>query len=354
MSEWPSHSNPSTETFPEENIAGAKGTDYVNLFELSGDLQDAFRQKAADRRDEIFGKKVFVRGVVEVSNYCRQNCDYCGMRRDNKSLRRYRLTLDKLLEWVLNHRPASITDLNIQAGEDPVAVRELIIPFIKEIRKRTSLGVSVCLGTLSEGEYAALRESGADYYIIKLETGDEEHYSALNAPGTLDRRVAAIRHLAARGWKVSSGFIVGLPQQTHEHVEKTLDLLFSLPLSGCSVSPFIAGDQTPLRDHSNGNLELTLNCLSWMRLQSPHWVIPAVSAMGIVEEDGYERAFKAGANLATINLTPTDPRKDYVIYKRKRLIMTEERVLAAIEKAGCVASKTSLCHHLKNRLPSVV
>ncbi len=306
----------------------------------------ALHQRAGETRDAVFGRKVFVRAVVEVSNFCRQNCNYCGMRRDNRNLERYRLSLDQLLELLLNHRPASITDINIQAGEDPVVVREVVIPLVREIRRQTPLGVSVCLGILSNQDYAGLHESGADYYIIKLETGDEEHYATIHAPGSFSKRIAAIKHLAATGWNVSSGFIVGLPHQTTEHIRKTLDLLKTLPLAGCSVSPFIAGEQTPYAQCPNGDIELTLNCLAHMRLSSPHWVIPAVSAMGIVEKDGYSRAIQAGANLATINLTPSDLRPDYLLYKRDRVVMDEERVLNAIDQAGCAPSKISLCEHL--------
>ena len=157
-----------------------------------------------------------------------------------------------------------------------------------------------------------------------------------------------VEFLPATGWKVSSVFIIGLPRQTPEHIEKTLDLLAQLPLAGCSVSPVIAEEQTPFINHPNGNLELTLNCVAWMRLRSPHWVIPAVSAMSIIDQGGYTRAIQGGANLATINLTPTDTRKNYVIYKQNRLIMDEKRVLNAIDRAGCAPSKTSLCEHLKH------
>jgi biotin synthase len=153
--------------------------------------------------------------------------------------------------------------------------------------------------------------------------------------------------LAAKGWKVSSGLIVGLPGQTAAQIEQTLNLLTLLPLAGCSVSPFIAGDETPLDAAPNGDIEQTLNCLAWLRLHAPHWIVPAVSAMRLVAEDGYLRALNAGANLATINLTPRAVRGDYPIYKRDRIIMDEERVLSAIKEAGCQVSRVSLSEHLR-------
>jgi biotin synthase len=307
-------------------------------------------EQARAVRDEVFGRRVFVRGVVEVSSYCRQNCHYCAMRRDNRLLERYRLRAEELAELIIHHRPAAITDIDIQAGEDPVAVREVVLPLVRELRRHTNLGITLCLGTLSPYEYDQLREAGGDYYVIKIETGDADHYQFIGAPGTLAKRVTAIRYLAGTGWKVSSGFIVSLPGQTPALVEQTLDLLAELPLAGCSVSPFVAGEQTPFVGAPCGDIDLTLDCVARMRLGAPHWIIPAVSAMRLVSEDGYVRAFNAGANLATINLTPRAVRAGYPIYKRDRIIMDEERVLSAIAEAGCELSRVGLAEHLKHTL----
>jgi biotin synthase len=312
----------------------------------------AFQARAAATRDATFGRRVFVRGVVEVSNHCRQNCHYCAMRRDNRQLARYRLAADELAELIIHHRPASITDIDIQAGEDPVAVREVVLPLVRELARHTDLGITLCLGTLSPRQYDELREAGAHYYILKIETGDASHYQLLEAPGTLAERIEAIRYLARAGWKVSSGLIAGLPGQTEEHILQSLQLLTELPLTGCSVSPFVAGEQTPLAGRPDGLIDLVLNCVAWMRLASPHWIIPAVSAMKLVSESGYVRALQAGANLATVNLTPRNVRADYPIYKRARVIMDEERVLSAIEQAGCQPSRISMVEHLRNGAPT--
>jgi len=322
-------------------------TQGVQGLNLNDGAQQEWHVRAGATRDSVFGRRVFVRGVIEVSNHCRQNCHYCAMRRDNRELARYRLAVSELAELILNHRPSSITDIDIQAGEDPVAVREVVLPLVREIRRRTNLGITLCLGTLSSREYDELREAGADYYVLKIETGDAAHYESIEAPGTLAKRLEAIRYLAGTGWKVSSGLIVGLPGQAAEQLARSLRLLTELPLAGCSVSPFIAGDQTPLGSASNGSIDLTLNCLAWMRLAVPQWIIPAVSAMKLVSNDGYMRAFAAGANLATINLTPRAVRADYPIYKRDRIIMDEERVLSAIAQAGCALSRVSIAEHLR-------
>jgi len=308
----------------------------------------SLREKARATRDEVFGRRVFVRGVVEVSSHCRENCGYCGMRRDNRALMRYRLAADELAELIIHRRPSAITDIDIQAGEDPVAVCEVVLPLVRELRRHTNLGITLCLGTLSPREYDRLRDVGGDYYVMKIETGNSEHYDFIGAPGTLAERIAAICYLAAKGWKVSSGLIMGLPGQTQAQVEQTLNLLTLLPLAGCSVSPFVSGENTPFGAVPNGDIEQTLNCVAWLRLHAPHWIIPAVSAMRLVSEDGYVRAFNAGANLATINLTPHAVRSDFPIYKRDRIIMDEERVLSAIGEAGCSLSRIGIADHFRN------
>jgi biotin synthase len=313
----------------------------------TGARQVAMHESAAAATRAEFGRNVFVRAVVEVSNFCRENCSYCGMRRDNRSLHRYRARHEQIAELLIHHRPASVTDVNIQSGEDPVAVREVVLPLLETLRRETSLGISLCLGTLTPQLYDALQEAGAALYIMKFEAGDEARYNAIQAPGTLAERLRHIRMLAARGWFVSSGLIAGMPGQTANDLAADLELARSLPLHGCSLSPFIPGDDTPLAGESAANPDWTFNGMATLRLMRPQWVIPAVSALNLVETEGYRRGLRAGANLVTINLTPDGMRGDYIIYKRNRFIMTEERVLAAIEAEGLVPSRQGLADYYR-------
>jgi biotin synthase len=315
---------------------------------LNGAAQVALHERAAAVTRSQFGKNVFVRGVVEVSNFCRENCAYCGMRRDNRALKRYRAFHEQIAELLIHHRPASVTDVNIQAGEDPIAVREIVLPLIGTLRRETPLGISVCLGTLSPELYSELQAAGAGIFIMKFESGDVAQYEQLEAPGTLNERLRHIRLLAENNWFVSSGFIVGLPGQVPRDLWKNLELARRLPLHGCSVSPFIPGEDTPLSDWPVANADWTLNCMAAMRLMRPDWVIPAVSALNLAKKNGYRRGLRAGANLVTINLTPNDMRDNYVIYKRGRFIMTEERVLAAIAAEGLTPSKRGLVDFYQN------
>jgi biotin synthase len=310
--------------------------------------QTALHEQARAATFARFGRRVFVRGVVEVSNVCRENCAYCGMRRDNRTLARARANYEDMAQHLIQDRPAAMTDVNIQTGEDPVAAREVVLPLVQTLRRHTNLGISVCLGTLDYDIYAELKAAGASVYILKFETADNHNYLRNQAPGNLSERVDHIRWLAANGWKVSSGFIVGLPGEGAVAMQNCR-LAGELPLHGCSVSPFVPGEQTPLAAAAPGDVETTLNCMAVLRLMRFDWVIPAVSALNLAQTNtGYRRGLRAGANMVTINLTPRDLQRDYVIYRRDRFIMNEERVLTAIAAEGLVPSPQSLFGFWRN------
>jgi biotin synthase len=318
-----------------------------------GASQDLLHSRASAAAEDHFGRQVFIRGVVEVSNFCRENCQYCGMRRDNRSLSRFRAQHDQLAELLIHHRPASITDINFQTGEDPLAVRQVVLPLIRTLSRETSLGLSVCLGTLNNSLYDELREAGASIYILKFEMADPELYARLSAPGSWEERIEHIHTLAERGWSVSSGFMAGLPGQQTEHLLANFTLARQLPIAGCSVSPFIPGEATPLATEATGEIDLTLNCMAMLRLMRPDWVIPAVSALNLAgAENGYLRGLATGANLVTMNLTPSDFRDDYLLYRRQRFIMTEERILSSIQAAGLTPSQESLASFYRSRAAS--
>jgi len=308
-----------------------------------GEAQAAFHERAAEAARSRFGRKVFVRAVVEISNFCRENCRYCGMRRGNRGLKRFRARHEQIAELLIHHKPATVTDVNIQAGEDPVAVREVALPLIHELRRHTNLGISVCLGILDENLYAELKAAGATLYIMKFEMANPAHYAEMESPGTFEKRIEHIRHLAATGWNLSSGFIAGLPGHTDEDLAANFALAADLPLDGISVSPFIPGDETPLSTAPLSDIDLTLNCMAALRLMRSDWIIPSISALNLAEPgNGYRRGLRTGANLVTINMTPSEFRADYLLYKRDRFIMTEERILSAISAEGLTPSSQSL------------
>ena len=321
-----------------------------------GSAQEDLFERAAAVAFQKFGRKAFVRGVVEVSNFCRENCAYCGMRRDNRALDRTRAQHDEIAELLINQRPSAITDINLQTGEDPAAAHDVVLPLIHTLRRETNLGLSVCLGSLDAEIYAELRAAGATVYMLKFETADAADYKCWQAPGNLNERLSHIRQLASDGWKVSSGFIAGMPGQSAEKILANCELAASLPLAGCSVSPFIPGEATPLANAPAGDVETTLNCMAVLRLLRPNWLIPAVSALNLAQADsGYRRGLRAGANVVTINLTPENLQRDYLLYKRERFIMDEARVLAAIAAEGLEPSAQSMADYLEpNTSPTVI
>lgn len=321
---------------------GSMNIDTKQTLEMRGEKAEQLRNAGRETRNRIFGNTAFVRGVIEVSNYCRENCSYCGMRRDNRALSRFRIERDKIIRIIDVGLPAMVTDLNFQAGEDPQVIDEIIIPAVQYIRAHTKLGVSLSLGTLSEAQYEALRNAGAFYYIIKLETGDSVHYREIRAPGTYEERLGTIRLLAGSGWKVSSGMIMGLPGQTLEIMAQTIKTLVDLPLAGVSVSPFIPGEETPLANEKSSEIDSTLNALAILRLASPERIIPAVSAMSLLGRGSYVDALRAGANLVTMNLTPAKERNDYLLYKRARNIMDQGQIHRALDEAKIEASHVSM------------
>jgi biotin synthase len=211
------------------------------------------------------------------------------------------------------------------------------------------LGISVCLGTLAPVLYRELQDAGASIYIIKFELGDAVQYQEFCAPGSLDERLKHIRLLAETGWKVSSGFIAGLPGQTLAQLQRNFEVARMLPLHGCSVSPFIPGGETPLAGAAAADSNWTLNAIAALRLMRPDWVIPAVSALHLMEPDGYRQGLRAGANLVTMNLTPGDLRTNYVIYQRDRFIMTEERALSALAAEGLEPSRIGLAAYYQGQ-----
>jgi biotin synthase len=336
-------------TYPLVAPSGLYDTPLAEMLAVRGGGQAQLHERAQVAVTTQFGRGVFVRGVVELSNFCRHNCHYCGMQRERKDLHRYRINLEILQELLIHHCPSFITDINLQAGEDPKAVREIALPLIRELRARTQLGISVGLGTLDAKLADELRAAGATFYILKFETANPRLYEQLEAPGTLALRCQAIRRLAATGWNVSSGFIAGLPGETPDDLADALRLIAELPLVGASVSPFIPGADTPLAGAPGGDIETALNCVALLRLRHPDRIIPAVSAFGRDNAEGYVRALRAGANLATLNLTPVEWRDRYPIYDSKRWIMDEDRLMGALAAADREPNSTSLASFLKKK-----
>jgi biotin synthase len=308
------------------------------MITAEGAAQQQLHAQAAAARGRIFGRAVIVRGVVELTNICRVNCDYCPMRRDNtRQNTPYILQRDAILSAAQNIRDAGVNVIVFQGGEIPQTTDVLldVLPKVRELfddRVEVLLG----LGVKSEAEYRALKERGADTCIVKHETADAALHRGIRQE-ELEVRLRAIRTLLRLGYRVGSGCIVGLPGQKLDSLADDILLAHSLGVHMCSASPFVPTADTPLADARAGSISRTLNMIATMRIVNPRWLIPSVSALEQQAVGGQCAGLRAGANVMTVNFTPPDQRHNYLIYGGMRHIVGTEHVRRQLETAGLVA-----------------
>jgi biotin synthase len=296
--------------------------DIIEILQLRGAEQEALFEQARSQRFRVFGNQVVARGVIEITNQCRVNCEFCPMRRGNtRANDGFRLTADDLMEAV---RPLRENDINVvffQGGELPQTTRVVgeAIPRIRDMY-HGDVEILLNLGNKSRDEYKYLRDQGATSYILKLETSDPELNQRMRHE-TLRSRLACLQDLLDLGYWVGTGSIVGLPGQDVASVARDIGFASSLGVHMCSVSPFIPAPDTPLASYPPGDVELTLNAIAAMRITEPRWLIPSVSALAKSQAGGQHRGFAAGANVLTMNFTPDAERKRYLIYGRDRFVV---------------------------------
>jgi biotin synthase len=311
----------------------------LEMITAEGSSQRELHARAVELRDRHFSRSVVLRGVIEITNLCRVNCDYCSMRRDNtKQNTTYVLDAEQILLAARNIRDAGINVVVLQGGEIPQTTGILVevLPRIRELFAG-HVEILLGLGVKSEAEYRALKQSGADSYIIKHETADPV-LSRLVRQEELEVRLTAIRTLLALGYHVGSGCIVGLPGQTIDSLADDILLAHELEVDMCSASPFVPTANTPLARAGPGSVSLTLNMLATMRLVKPTWLIPTVSALEQQAAGGQLAGLRAGANVMTLNFTPSAQRDNYLIYGDARHVVSAEHVTSQLRTAGLVAA----------------
>jgi biotin synthase len=289
---------------------------------------------AADiRRRENYGDKVYIRGLIEFTNYCRNNCYYCGIRRDNKKAERYRLTKEEILLCCDEGYRLGFRTFVMQGGEDPYYTDEMICDIISEIKRRyPDCAVTLSIGEKSRKSYQAFFDAGADRYLLRHETADDEHYGKLH-PGSmsLESRKRCLFDLKEIGYQVGSGFMVGSPYQTISNLICDLRFLQKLKPDMIGIGPYITHADTPFAEFKSGNVLLTLRLVSILRLMFPYALIPSTTALGTIHPQGRELGLKAGANVVMPNLSPVSVRKLYSLYENK--ICTGEE---AAQCRGCL------------------
>lgn len=303
-----------------------------HLLTVTGDEQQALFARAREVRHKECGDGVLLRGLIEISNYCQKQCDYCGMRRNNKNLERSRLTADQILEIVQEIKDQGLNIAFLQAGQDPGTDKmlEKVIPIIKQ---DIGLPVLLNLGEREKRVYQRFRDLGADSYILKIEASDPELYEkTIHAP--IARRLECTRWIREVGMKLGTGNIVGLPGQTIDHLVGDIMFAAELRPDFVSSSPLIPNEDTPVEHAELGSIDMTLNTMAMYRIMLGDPLIPTVSPLEKIQKGGQLAGLNAGANVMTINFTPNEVRDNYVIYSRGRFVVTIDHAYKTIEKAG--------------------
>lgn len=274
--------------------------------------------EAADRvRKAFVGDGVYLRGLIEFSNYCKNDCLYCGIRRSNASARRYRLTPEEIVHTAKKAAGYGYKTVVLQSGEDPWFDADTMADIIRQI-KTLDVAVTLSLGEKTREEYAAYRREGADRYLLRIETTDKALYEKMDPGMSWDNRVRCLCDLKELGYEVGSGSLVGLPGQTTESLADDLLFFKELPVDMAGIGPFIPHPQTPLAGETvQGHFELALKMMALMRLLLPDINIPATTAMETLHPRGRLLALESGANVVMPNVTEGDYRKFYELYPGK-------------------------------------
>ncbi|MGN0583873.1 MAG: [FeFe] hydrogenase H-cluster radical SAM maturase HydE, partial [Ruminococcus sp.] len=276
--------------------------------------------KAADKvRRRVYGDKVYLRGLIEFTSYCKNNCYYCGIRRDNRKAQRYRLREEDVLLCCKEGYSLGYRTFVLQGGEDMYYTDKMICSIVSSIKGQyPDCAVTLSIGERSEESYRAYFQAGADRYLLRHETADEEHYRMLHPEEmSLVNRKKCLFTIKSIGYQVGSGFMVGSPYQTTENIISDLRFLQELDPDMIGIGTYITHKDTPFSDKENGSLSLAVRLIAILRIMFPHALIPATTALGTIHPEGREMALRAGANVVMPNLSPVKVREKYSLYDNK-------------------------------------
>lgn len=276
-------------------------------------------EKAVKVRKEIYGNAVYVRGLIEISNFCKNDCFYCGIRRSNRRCERYRLTPEQILSCADEGYELGFRTFVLQGGEDAFFTDEILCRLIHTLKQiHPDCAVTLSLGERGRESFQRLREAGADRYLLRHETADRAHYQTLHPPEmSYEHRMQCLRDLRELGYQVGCGFMVGSPGQTSAELARDLKFIEEFKPDMCGIGPFIPHHDTPFRAEPAGTVELTCYLLSILRLIHPPVLLPATTALGTIHPEGREMGIQAGANVVMPNLSPAAVRKKYELYDNK-------------------------------------
>ena len=294
--------------------------EYKKLIELrTHKTTEYLKQKAVEARQNVYGNKVFIRGLIEISNICKNDCYYCGIRKSNRLCDRYRISSEEILECCKEGYALGFRTFVLQGGEDAHFSDDILCDIIRKIKTECSgCAVTLSLGERSKESYQKLFDAGADRYLLRHETATENHYQKLH-PDNLSfvNRLECLQNLKEIGFQVGCGFMVGSPFQTVSDIARDLKFIEEFSPDMCGIGPFIPHKDTPFADYPAGSAELTCFLLSIIRLIKPNILLPATTALGSINADGRENGIKSGANVIMPNLSPKSVRKKYMLYNNK-------------------------------------
>lgn len=276
-------------------------------------------EKAVNLRKSIYGTDVYIRGLIEVSNICKNNCYYCGIRAGNKSCERYRLNAEQILSCCDEGYPLGFRTFVLQGGEDAYFSDEVVCSVVSEIKQRyPDCAVTLSLGERSYESYKKLYDAGADRYLLRHETADKEHYQKLHPQEmSFESRMECLNNLKKIGFQTGCGFMVGSPYQTAATLAKDLKFIEQFKPQMCGIGPFVPHKSTRFANENSGTVELTCYLLSIVRLISPSILLPSTTALGSIDPHGREKGILSGANVVMPNLSPFDLRSKYELYNNK-------------------------------------
>jgi biotin synthase len=269
--------------------------------------------------DEIYGDKIFIRGLIEFTNYCKNDCIYCGIRCSNKNADRYRLSEEEIFECCNEGYELGFRTFVLQGGEDPYFTDDRICRILKNIKEKfPDCAVTLSIGEKSKESYEKYFKAGADRFLLRHETADKEHYEKLHPKEmSFEHRIQCLRDLKDIGYQVGCGFMVGSPYQTVDTLYKDLQFIKDLQPHMVGIGPFISQHDTPFSQEPSGTMEETLRLLSIIRLIHPRVLLPATTALGTIHPLGREKGILAGGNVVMPNLSPVSVRKKYELYDNK-------------------------------------
>ena len=306
-----------------EKLFSCSDADFDELLYLLNNFDDDTREELAKQAQSVskqkFGNKIYVRGLIEFTSYCKNDCYYCGIRRSNKNAQRYRLSKDDILSCCENGYSLGFRTFVLQGGEDGYYTDELIADIVRSIKEKyPDCAVTLSIGEKSEKSYKLFFKAGADRYLLRHETANGEHYNKLH-PNNMDLgdRINCLAYLKSIGYQTGCGFMVGSPYQTLENIVQDLRFIKNFKPHMIGIGPFIPHKDTPFADFEQGSLELTLVLISILRLMNRNALIPSTTALGTIHPMGREMGILAGANVVMPNLSPVSVRKKYMLYDNK-------------------------------------